>query len=65
MHLSEGKHLEAMMNFIKSQNLDKALRSRDWVAFARGYNGSAYARNQYDKKLAAAYAKYAAIPKSA
>mgnify|MGYP002783554467 FL=1 len=65
MHISEGKHLQAMMNFIKSQNLDKALRSRDWVAFARGYNGPAFARNQYDKKLAAAYAKYAAVPKSA
>lgn len=62
MYLSEGKHLEAMMNFIKSQNLDKALRGRDWVAFARGYNGPAFARNQYDQKLAAAYAKYAAIP---
>ncbi|HBE51693.1 MAG TPA: hypothetical protein DDW76_23685 [Cyanobacteria bacterium UBA11369] len=65
MHISEGKHLEAMMNFIKSQNLDKALRSRDWAAFARGYNGPAYARNKYDQKLAAAYAKYAAVPKSA
>ena len=65
MHHSEGKHLEAMMNFIKSQNLDKALRSRDWAAFARGYNGPAYRRNKYDEKLAAAYAKYAAITKTA
>lgn len=61
MYLSEGKQLEAMMNFIKNQNLAKALRDRDWVAFARRYNGPQYWRNQYDKKLAAAYAKYAAV----
>jgi peptidoglycan hydrolase-like protein with peptidoglycan-binding domain len=65
MYLSEGKQLEAMMNFIKNQNLAKALRDRDWVAFARRYNGPQFWRNQYDKKLAAAYAKYAAVAKSA
>lgn len=55
MHVSEGKQLMAMMNFIKNNGLDKALREHDWAAFARGYNGPRYQENQYDRKLAEAY----------
>lgn len=47
-----------MMRFIEKAGLAGALRRRDWAAFARGYNGPAYARNAYDRKMAAAYAKY-------
>lgn len=50
-----------MARFIDKAGLIPALRRRDWAAFARGYNGPAYAKNAYDRKLAAAHAKYAAI----
>ena len=59
MYQSEGKHLDAFVNFVKSSKLDGALREKRWADFAKGYNGSGYAENQYDKKLAAAYKKHA------
>ena len=34
-----------------------ALQRRDWAAFAKGYNGTAYRENRYDERLAAAYGK--------
>jgi hypothetical protein len=58
MHVSEGKQLLAMMHFIQSNHLDRALKNHDWAAFARGYNGSGYRQNQYDTKLARAYQKF-------
>lgn len=57
MYISEANHLEALCRFIKYNNLDKPLRNKDWAAFAKGYNGSAYKKNQYDTKLANAYNK--------
>jgi hypothetical protein len=54
---SEGAQLMQMANFIKYNLLDDELRRKDWAAFARGYNGPAYAKNKYDVKLAAAYRK--------
>lgn len=59
--LDEENHLQAMVEFIKSRELDDELRRHDWAGFARGYNGAGYARNRYDKKLAAAYNKWAKI----
>jgi hypothetical protein len=32
-------------------------KAGDWPKFALGYNGAGYAQNQYDKRLAAEYAK--------
>ena len=58
----EELQLEAMVNFMISKGLDKALAAHDWAAFARGYNGAGFAKNAYDKKLAAAYAKWKKIP---
>ena len=55
MHLSEGKQLMAMFNFIKTNGLDRALIRKDWATFARGYNGESYRENAYDEKLADAY----------
>ncbi len=57
MHHSEGKQLQAMMNFIKHNNLDRVLRDRDWKAFARSYNGPAGV-GVYDIKLEAAYEQH-------
>jgi hypothetical protein len=51
-------HLDAFVVFIKTNKLDGALRARNWASFARGYNGPAYAKNRYDKKMAAAYARW-------
>jgi len=58
MQRSEGDQLKAFVGFIRTNKLDGFLRSRDWASFAKGYNGPGYAKNQYDKKLAAAYSKY-------
>lgn len=58
MYRSEGDHLDAFAIFVISQRLDRALRERDWAAFARGYNGPAYAVNRYDARLAQAYARF-------
>lgn len=59
MYESEAKQLEAVVRYIKHFNLDGALRRKDWAAFAYGYNGRAYAKNNYDEKLKQAYRKYA------
>jgi len=60
MHESEGHQLEAFVAFVKSAGLDDELARMDWAAFARGYNGPAYAENEYDTRLAVAFASYAA-----
>ena len=39
MYESEAKQLEAMIRFIKVNGLLLALKNKDWVKFARGYNG--------------------------
>lgn len=57
----EAEQLQAFVRFVQSDaELLKALRSRKWAAFARIYNGPAYADNLYDAKLAKAYARHAA-----
>jgi hypothetical protein len=56
MFTSERTQLEAFVGFIaNNERMRKALRNKDWAAFARRYNGPRYAVNGYDKKLAAAY----------
>lgn len=59
MRLSERFHLKAFVGFVQAQPmLLKALRTRDWTTYAKLYNGSAYAENHYDTRLAAAYARW-------
>src|SRR5262245_20971349 len=55
-----GGQARLMARYIEKAGLSTALRRRDWAAFARGYNGPDYARNGYDKKIAAAYERYRA-----
>jgi hypothetical protein len=55
MHHNEDVQLALAAHYIVDRDLAAALRQHDWAAFARGYNGPGYARNQYDRKLAAAY----------
>lgn len=57
----EDRHLRAMIRFIVSAGLDDELRRHDWAGFARGYNGAGFAKNGYDRKLAAAFAKWQRI----
>ena len=58
---SEANQLEGMVSFIKTNGLADELRRHDWAGFARGYNGAGFAANGYDKKLAAAFAKWQRI----
>ena len=56
---SEANQLEGMVRFIKSNPaMLAALKAKDWAGFAKRYNGEGYAKNKYDTKLAAAYAKW-------
>jgi hypothetical protein len=55
MMASEDEQLAALAAFIQKNGLAEPLRHHDWAAFARGYNGPGYEKNQYDKKLAEAY----------
>ncbi|NWK73803.1 N-acetylmuramidase family protein [Acinetobacter sp. SwsAc6] len=57
MYKDEASQLEAMCRYIQVNGLVNTLKNKDWKAFARGYNGSAYAKNSYDVKLANAYKK--------
>jgi hypothetical protein len=58
MVADERSQLLAFVEYVKKTGLTVALRKHDWAAFARGYNGPAYAENAYDTKLATAYAKF-------
>lgn len=66
MHRNEGEHLEAFVRFIKLDKvLHTALKDRDWPAFAERYNGPAYARNQYDTRMASAYDRHRELGRAA
>jgi len=59
MEKSEAQQLLAFVRFILTDDkLLDALQALDWAAFARRYNGPGYRRNQYDTRLAEAYAKH-------
>lgn len=59
MYANETEHLMAFVKFVKVNGLSDELQRKDWAGFARGYNGSGFAKNAYDKKMLAAYKKYA------
>ncbi|ANB75759.1 peptidoglycan-binding protein [Paraburkholderia phytofirmans OLGA172] len=60
MENSEGDQLEAFVRYVAAdKRLLAALKAREWAVFAERYNGTNYARNLYDAKLARAYLKYA------
>ena len=50
----------AMMTFLKSTKIHKALERCDWAAFARAYNGPMFAKNRYHAKLADAHKRFSA-----
>lgn len=49
---------DCMVRFIKSKNLLRHVKSKNFAALAQGYNGSGYAANQYDTKMELAYAQW-------
>jgi hypothetical protein len=55
---SENEQLRGMTGEIVHNGLHRALRTHRWADFARGYNGSNFAINKYDTRLAAAFHKY-------
>lgn len=57
MYQSEGAHLDAFVGYVITRGLADELQRLDWAGFAYGYNGSGYAANQYDVKMARAYAR--------
>lgn len=59
MITSPDAQLQAFVAFVRSSpTLLKALRERNWAAFARAYNGPNYTQYQYDQKMATAYARH-------
>lgn len=53
---SVGNQLDAFVAFVEVNGLADALRNGRWAIFARGYNGTAYAKNRYDVRLAQRFA---------
>jgi len=53
--------LESFSRFIARDRFLIPLRTHNWAKFAEGYNGPAYAKNQYDKKLADAFNAISAL----
>jgi hypothetical protein len=50
--------LDIFARLIKAKGLQADLQHQDWADFARRYNGPNYAMNNYDKRLAEAYAQF-------
>jgi hypothetical protein len=57
----EEAHLEAMVAFLIANEIADDLREHRWAVVARVYNGPGYRLNDYDGRMAAAYAKWAGI----
>ena len=58
MTASEDGQLQAVVQFILGKGLQTALQQQDWATYAHGYNGPDYAKNNYDTRLASAYARF-------
>ena len=57
---SEAAHLRAFVAFVGANaTMKAALQKKNWAAFAKAYNGPGYAKNEYDTKMANAYARLA------
>lgn len=60
MVASENNQLLAVAKFMIANGLGGFLRNRDWVGFARRYNGPDFARNHYPELLEHFFDRYAA-----
>jgi hypothetical protein len=59
---AEGQ-IRLFARFIDKAGLKGRLLAHDWAGFARAYNGPAFARHGYDRKMAAAYARISGMTK--
>lgn len=55
MMRGENEQILGMASFMRANGMHLHLQRRDWTAFARRYNGPAFANNRYHEKLAAAH----------
>lgn len=58
MSYSELEQLELFAAFITNTGMLPDLKSKNWSAFARKYNGASYARRGYHTRMANAYNKF-------
>jgi hypothetical protein len=56
---SEDAQLLGMTSFLKAKGLVELLRTQNWTAFAKAYNGQDFAKNHYDIRLAQQYERFA------
>lgn len=56
MSISEREQLKAFASFIQAQGYVPLLKAKNWLEFAKKYNGPRYIENKYDAKLADAHA---------
>lgn len=57
----EENHLEAMVQFLIANSIADDLKAHRWDVVARVYNGPSYRQNDYDGRMAQAYAKWSRI----
>jgi hypothetical protein len=58
MAKSKNNQLICLIRFLKKNKLIDKLKKRDYVGFAKGYNGEKYYLNNYDDKIRKAVLKY-------
>lgn len=58
MSRSEYDQLRLFANYIANTGLVKYLKTKNWAAFARIYNGPSYAARAYHTRMAAAYQRH-------
>ena len=65
-HKSEKAHLDAFVSFVENTGLDRHLRNKDWLAFAKGYNGKSCcdkgSKKDYSALIAAEYRRLSGAP---
>lgn len=62
MCAGEREQLSAAVSFIRANRLDAYLRAHQWDAFARGYNGPNYLKNDYANRLRRRFAYWSKVP---
>lgn len=58
MSRSEADQMRFGVRFLQKSGLAVWLKRKDWITFAKRYNGSGYKVNRYDTRLAAAYERF-------
>lgn len=58
MNRSEREQLELFAAFCRANGLVKYIKNKDWANFSYRYNGPGYKKQNYHKKMAAAYKKF-------